>query len=84
MRIAGYHVPLFASLIVWAILWEVLGRLGATLVMPPLSAIIVRMIEIVPTPTFAAALWITGKTFIIGVVIAVAVGVPMASQWRDP
>lgn len=77
MRIAGYRVPLFASLIVWAILWEVLGRLGATLVMPPLSAIIARMIEIVPTPTFAAALWITGKTFLTGVLIAVSVGVPM-------
>lgn len=77
MIIAGYRVPLFASLIVWAILWEIAGRSGATLVLPPLSAVIARMLEIVPTPTFAAALWITGKTFLTGVLIAIAAGVPM-------
>lgn len=77
MIIAGYRVPLFASLIVWAILWEIAGRSGATLVLPPLSAVIARMLEIVPTPTFAAALWITGKTFLTGVVVAIAAGVPM-------
>ncbi len=77
MRIAGYRIPLFASLIVWAIIWEVTGRLGATLVMPPLSAVVARMIEIVPTPTFLAALWITGRTFLTGVLIAVVIGVPM-------
>ena len=77
MTIAGYRVPLFASLIVWAIVWEVVGRSGATLVMPPLSAVLARMVEIVPTPTFASALWITGKTYFAGVVISVVVGVPM-------
>jgi NitT/TauT family transport system permease protein len=77
MTIAGYLVPLFASLILWAVLWEVTGRLGATLVLPPLSAVIARVIEIVPTPTFMGALWITGKTFFIGVFLAVAIGVPL-------
>jgi NitT/TauT family transport system permease protein len=77
MTIAGYRVPLFASLIVWAVLWEIMGRLGATLVMPPLSAVIARLIEIVPTPTFAAALWITGKTFLTGVFLSVVIGVPL-------
>jgi NitT/TauT family transport system permease protein len=77
MIIAGYRVPLFASLIVWAVLWEIMGRLGATLVMPPLSAVVARLIEIVPTPTFAAALWITGKTFLTGVFLSVIIGVPL-------
>jgi NitT/TauT family transport system permease protein len=77
MIIAGYRVPLFASLIIWAVLWEIVGRSGASLVLPPLSAVIARMLEIVPTPTFASALWITGKTFFTGVVISILAGVPM-------
>jgi NitT/TauT family transport system permease protein len=31
----------------------------------------------VPTPTFAAALWITGKTFLTGVSLSVVIGVPL-------
>jgi NitT/TauT family transport system permease protein len=71
------RVPLFFSLILWAVLWEIVGRSGASFIIPPLSAIFARVIEIVPTPTFAEALWITGKAFLLGNVIAVAAGVPL-------
>jgi NitT/TauT family transport system permease protein len=77
MTIAGYRIPLFASLIVWAIVWEIAGRSGASLIIPPLSAIFSRMVEIVPTPAFLNALAITAKTFLIGNVIAIAIGVPL-------
>jgi NitT/TauT family transport system permease protein len=36
-----------------------------------------RIIEIVPTPTFAEALWITGKAFVIGNLVAIGVGIPL-------
>jgi NitT/TauT family transport system permease protein len=68
---------MFAALLVWAALWEVFGRSGASLVIPPLSNIVERMIEIVPTATFMRALAITGRSFLIGNVIAIAVGVPL-------
>lgn len=77
MTIAGIRVPLFLSLFVWAAVWELVGRSGATLVMPPLSAILTRMGEILPSAAFLSALAITGKTFAIGVAIAVVVGVPL-------
>ncbi|MEQ8395497.1 ABC transporter permease subunit [Thalassobaculum sp.] len=77
MIIAGYRIPLFASLLVWGLIWELFGQLGATLVVPPLSAVLDRMVEIVPTKVFASALWITGKAFFAGVLIAVLVGVPL-------
>src|SRR5262245_38232166 len=77
MTIAGYRVPLFASLIIWAGLWEIVGRSGASFVIPPLSAIFARIVEIVPTATFMAALAITGKTFAIGTAIAILVGIPI-------
>jgi len=77
MQIGRYRIPMMASLIVWAALWEICGRLGGTLVLPPLSAVFVRMLEIVPTASFADALWITGKAFLLGNAIAVLLGVPL-------
>ena len=77
MVIRGYRIPMMASLILWALLWEVVGRTGASFVIPPLSAVFWRIIEIVPTPTFGEALWITGKAFVIGNLIAIGVGIPL-------
>lgn len=77
MQFGRIKVPLMASLLVWAALWEIAGRIGGTLVLPPLSRIFVRMLEIVPTATFADALWITGKAFLLGNLIAIVVGVPV-------
>ena len=37
MNIAGYRLPLFSSLILWAIIWEIAGHTGAKLILPPLS-----------------------------------------------
>jgi NitT/TauT family transport system permease protein len=77
MNIAGYRLPLFSSLILWAILWEILGHTDAKLILPPLSAIALRIIEIVPTKSFIDALAITGKAFFIGNAIAIGVGIPL-------
>lgn len=71
------RVPLFLSLIIWAALWEIVGRSGASFIIPPLSVIFTRIVEIVPTPSFATALWITAKAFLLGNFIAVVVGVPL-------
>src|SRR3546814_8735122 len=71
------RIPLFCSLIIWATLWEIVGQTGASFIIPPLSAIVARIIEIVPTPSFANALWITAKAFLLGNAIAVVVGVPL-------
>jgi NitT/TauT family transport system permease protein len=77
MTIGRIRVPLFASLFIWAVLWEIAGRSGASFVIPPLSAIFARIVEIVPTPTFLAALAVTAKTFAIGNAIAILVGIPL-------
>jgi NitT/TauT family transport system permease protein len=77
MDISGYRLPAFASLLLWAVVWEIVGQLGLTILIPPLSGVLVKLVEIVPTETFQDALVITGRTFAIGVVIAIAVGVPV-------
>jgi len=77
MTIHGYRIPMMASLILWAILWEIAGQLQLTILLPPLSRVLVRLVEIVPTPKFLWALWVTAKAFFIGNVIAILVGVPL-------
>jgi NitT/TauT family transport system permease protein len=77
MLIRGIRIPLFSSLILWALLWEIVGHTEAGLILPPLSKIFVRILEIVPTPSFATALYITGKSFFLGTSIAIAIGIPV-------
>jgi NitT/TauT family transport system permease protein len=77
MIILGYRNPMMASLIQWALLWEIVWRTGAIFDNPPLSAVFCRINEIVPTPTFGEALWITGMAFVIGNLIAISVGIPL-------
>ena len=77
MVIYGYRIPMMASLLVWAALWEIVGQAEITILLPPLSRVFVRMVEIVPTPTFLKALAITGQAFLVGNLIAIVVGVPL-------
>lgn len=77
MRIFGVKLPMMASLIIWAVLWEIVGQLGLTILLPPLSNIILRMFEIIPTPTFLNALNVTIQSFLIGTGIAIVVGIPL-------
>jgi NitT/TauT family transport system permease protein len=77
MVINGVRIPMMASLLLWAVLWEIVGQLQLTILLPPLSRVVVRLFEIVPTATFMSALWITAKAFVIGNLIAILVGVPL-------
>ena len=77
MIVFGYRLPLFSSLVVWAILWEILGHTDAKLILPPLSAIALRIVEIAPTESFLKALIITGKAFFAGSLVAILIGIPL-------
>jgi len=77
MLIAGHRIPMAASLILWAILWEIVGQMQVTILLPPLSRVFVRMVEIVPTNSFLSALWLTAYAFVIGNVIAILIGIPL-------
>jgi NitT/TauT family transport system permease protein len=77
MLIYGHRIPIAASLILWAVLWEIVGQLDVTILLPPLSRVFVRLVEIVPTPTFLSALGLTAQAFLLGNLIAIVVGVPL-------
>jgi NitT/TauT family transport system permease protein len=77
MTIYGWRIPMVGALLIWAVLWEIVGQLDLSILLPPLSGVFARAIDIIPTPGFMKALWVTGYAFVIGNAIAIVVGVPL-------
>ena len=77
MKILGYKLPSMSSLILWGILWEIVGRLKLTFFLPPLSEVFSTLMQIGTTKVFLKALTETGYAFFLGTFIAIAVGIPV-------
>lgn len=75
MKVYGYKVPMMASLLVWCVVWEVVGRLDLILLFPPLSEVIGSFAEIFASAKFQRATWITLEGFVIGMLIAIVAGI---------
>ncbi|TIL83303.1 MAG: ABC transporter permease, partial [Mesorhizobium sp.] len=41
MTLFGYRVPMMASLLVWCVVWEIVGRLDLVFLLPPFSDVLV-------------------------------------------
>jgi NitT/TauT family transport system permease protein len=77
MKLYGYQLPGMSSLILWGLLWEIIGHLGVTFFVPPLSEVLHTLFSIFGTPAFQKALGETGYAFIMGVTSAIVIGVPV-------
>lgn len=77
MVVFGYRLPALSSLILWALLWEVVGHLDLTFFVPPFSEVMVTLVELVPTPAFLNALGVTAYAFSAGVLFAIVIGIPL-------
>lgn len=77
MTIAGIRVPAMASLVLWAVLWEIVGHAELTILIPPISTILVRLVEIASTESFWDAMAITARAFLWGTGISILAGVPI-------
>ena len=77
MTIYGYRLPGFSSLILWGLLWELIGWLDVTFFIPPLSEVLLTLFEVIQTSAFQKALMETGYAFTAGVFFAVAIGIPV-------
>ncbi|MCV3239362.1 ABC transporter permease [Mesorhizobium sp. ZC-5] len=77
MKIFGYRVPMMASLLVWCIVWEIVGRLDLMLMLPPFSDVLAAAFELVQTPSWQGATVTTLRAFVTGMVLAIAVGIPL-------
>ncbi|MBV0891427.1 ABC transporter permease subunit [Paracoccus sp. Z118] len=77
MTLFGYRIPMMASLLVWALVWEIVGRLDVIFLIPPMTAIIAAGIDLVQTASWQNATLVTIRSFIIGMALAIGVGVPL-------
>ncbi len=77
MTVWGVRLPPMSSLILWGLLWEVIGRLDVTYLLPPMSGILQTLLEIAPSDAFLDALLDTGHAFSIGIVSAILIGIPV-------
>ncbi|MDH5797365.1 MAG: ABC transporter permease subunit [Paracoccaceae bacterium] len=76
MKVFGYRLPGMSSLIIWALLWEIIGQIGFSFFVPPLSDVVSTLFEILPSAAFQKALFETGYAFSAGVFFAVVIGIP--------
>ena len=77
MKVYGYRLPAMSSLLVWGLLWEIIGQLDLTFFIPPLSDVFVTLFEIIGTPAFLKAISETAYAFFIAVSISILVGIPV-------
>jgi NitT/TauT family transport system permease protein len=77
MTVFGYRIPLLVAPLVWAALWEVVGRSGLVFLLPPFSAVLLATGELVASRKFADAALLTLYIFLVGMAISIAIGVPL-------
>jgi NitT/TauT family transport system permease protein len=77
MTLFGYRVPMMASLLVWCVLWEIVGRLELMFILPPFSDVLVAAVDLVQLPSWQSATVTTLRAFLIGMFLAVVVGIPL-------
>jgi NitT/TauT family transport system permease protein len=77
VTIRGHRVPQAAALLVWLAIWEVVGRLDLLLLFPPFSEVLRALPQVVSTPSFAAAAWLTVSCYLAGLALSIVVGVAL-------
>ncbi|MDP3523999.1 MAG: ABC transporter permease subunit [Hoeflea sp.] len=77
MTAFGYKLPAMSSLLVWGLLWEVIGQMKLTFFVPPLSTVIATLFSVIGTPAFFKAMTETAYAFGSGVFFAIAIGIPV-------
>ncbi len=77
MKLFGYQLPAMSSLLIWGMLWEIVGQLELTFFVPALSEIFITLSEIITTKPFIKALTETGQAYFLGTIIAISIGIPV-------
>ena len=77
MTLFGYRVPMMASLLVWCVLWELLGRLDLIFLLPPFSEVLAAAVDLVQTPSWQSATITTLRAFLTGMALSIVIGVPL-------
>jgi NitT/TauT family transport system permease protein len=65
------------ALLVWLIIWEVIGRLELLFLIPPFTDVLKALVNLFVTSKFYDALAISVEAFATGVGLAVLIGIPL-------
>jgi NitT/TauT family transport system permease protein len=65
------------SLVVWFVLWEIVGHLELSTIVPPFSAVLQAAIELMPTEKFRNAAVLSLRNYGLGMGLALLVGIPL-------
>ena len=76
MKVFGIRLPGMSSLLLWGLLWEIIGRSEVSFFVPPLSSVMQTLFEIFGT-AFQKALAETAYAFFSGVFFAITIGIPV-------
>jgi NitT/TauT family transport system permease protein len=77
MTLFGKRIPIFFSLAVWFVVWEIIGRTELSTIFPPFSRVIAAGITIIPTDKFSTAVSISLRSFALGMALALLIGIPL-------
>lgn len=77
MTLFGYRVPMMASLLVWCLVWEIVGRLDLVFLLPPFTHVLAAALELVQSPSWQSATVTTLRAFAFGMILSILVGVPL-------
>jgi NitT/TauT family transport system permease protein len=69
-------VLVLASLALWCLVWEAVGRAGVASIVPPLSRVLATATTVLTSAKFAAAAGTSLRAFALGMAAAILVGVP--------
>jgi hypothetical protein len=71
----GRNIPAFFSLLIWGGIWEIVGQLDLVFIFPPLSSVLVALVEIAQRRDFHEAALVSLKAFSIGMAFAITGGI---------
>jgi NitT/TauT family transport system permease protein len=77
MTLLGKKIPIFFSLVVWFLVWEIIGRTELSTIVPPFSRVIAAGVTIIPTEKFKIAVSISLRSFALGMALALLIGIPL-------
>lgn len=77
MTLFGRKLPMMSSLIVWLVIWEIIGQFDLMLLFPPFSEVVMSLGDVVTSRSFNEAMSITVYSYVMGLGLALVVGIPL-------
>jgi NitT/TauT family transport system permease protein len=75
VTLRGYRIPMAFSLVVWCVLWEIIGQLDLISLIPPFTDVVGALFAVIPSADFVEAATITLQAFAIGMGLALIAGI---------